>query len=110
MKLRKRYGSVIRLRPEKYEEYRKLHATAWPGVLAMIHQCGTRNYTIYHKDGFLFSHFEYVGGDYDADMAKMAADALTQEWWAHCMPCQEPLETCQSGEWWASMEEMFHCD
>jgi L-rhamnose mutarotase len=106
----RRYGSVIRLRPEKYEEYKKLHAAAWPGVLAMIHQCGIRNYTIYHKDGFLFSHFEYVGEDYDADMAKLAADPLTQEWWTHCMPCQEPLETRQPGEWWASMEEMFHCD
>ena len=46
----KRYGSVIRLRPEKYEEYKKLHAAVWPGVLEMIHQCGIRNYTIYHKD------------------------------------------------------------
>jgi L-rhamnose mutarotase len=43
-------------------------------------------------------------------MAKMAADPLTQEWWTHCMPCQEPLETRKPGEWWASMEEVFHCD
>ena len=45
----KRYGSVIRLLPEKYEEYKKLHSAVWPGVLAMIHQCGIRNYTIYHN-------------------------------------------------------------
>jgi L-rhamnose mutarotase len=106
----KRYGSVIRLRPEKYEQYKNLHADAWIGVLAKIRECGIRNYTIYHKDGFLFSHYEYVGEDYAGDMAKMKADPVSQEWWKHTDPCQEPLETRQPGEWWASMEEMFHCD
>lgn len=106
----KRYGSIIRLVPAKYEEYKRLHAAVWPGVLQMIHNCGIRNYTIYHKDGLLFSHFEYVGDDYEADMEKMKADPLTQEWWKHCCPCQEPLETRNPGEWWASMEELFHCD
>jgi L-rhamnose mutarotase len=105
-----RHGSLIRLRPEKYEEYKRLHAAVWPEVLEMIHNCGIRNYTIYHKDGFLFSHFEYVGTDFAADMAKMAADPKTQEWWGHCTPCQDPLETRKPGEWWADMEELFHCD
>ena len=106
----KRRGSVIRIRPEKFEEYKKLHANAWPGVLAKIHECGIRNYTIYHRDGLLFSHYEYVGDDYAADMAKMRADPVSQNWWELTDPCQEPLENRQPGEWWASMEEVFHCD
>ena len=106
----KRYGSLIRLRPEKLEEYKKLHAAVWSGVLKTITECGLRNYSIYYKDGFLFSYYEYIGEDYDADMAKMAADPLTQEWWAVCKPCQEPLETREPGEWWADMEEFFHLD
>ena len=32
----KRYGQVIGVNPEKLEEYKKLHAAAWPGVLKMI--------------------------------------------------------------------------
>lgn len=80
----KRYGSVIRVRPEKLEEYKKLHAEVWPGVRRMIAECGLRNYSIYYKDGFLFSYYEYVGDDYAADMAKMAADPETQRWWAVC--------------------------
>ena len=86
------------------------NAAAWPEILEKITECGIRNYSIYHKDGFLFSYFEYVGKDYDADMALMATDPRTQEWWTHCIPCQEPLETRKPGEWWASMEEVFHCD
>ena len=93
----KRYGSVIRVRPEKLEEYKKLHAEVWPGVRRMIAECGLRNY-------------EYVGDDYAADMAKMAADPETQRWWAVCEPCQQPLDTRAEGEWWASMEEVFHQD
>lgn len=66
----KRYGSVIRIRPEKLEEYKRLHAEVWPGVRKMIAECGLRNYSIYYKDGYLFSYYEYVGDDYEADMAK----------------------------------------
>jgi L-rhamnose mutarotase len=101
---------VLKVRPEKFQEYRKLHAAVWPGVLKMIAECNIRNYSIYHKDGYLFSYFEYVGDDFDADMVKMAADETTRKWWALCEPCQQPLETRVPGEWWAGMEEVFHCD
>ncbi|WP_284645578.1 L-rhamnose mutarotase [Paenibacillus silviterrae] len=106
----KRYGSVIKVREEKLEEYKRLHASVWPGVLNMIHACNIRNYSIYYKDGYLFSYFEYHGEDYEADMAKMAADPETRRWWELCDPCQEPLETRKEGEWWAEMEEVFHTD
>jgi L-rhamnose mutarotase len=72
---------VIGVRPEKLEEYKKLHAAVWPEVLAMIRDCNIRNYSIYYRDGLLFSYFEYIGEDYEADMAKMAADPTTQKWW-----------------------------
>lgn len=105
-----RFGSVIRLRPEKLDEYKELHANAWPEVLEMIRACNIHNYSIYYKDGYLFSYFEYHGEDFAADSQKMAADPKTQEWWKLTDPCQEPLETRKPGEWWASMEEFFHAD
>lgn len=106
----KRYGSVIKVRPESLEAYKKYHSAVWPEVLAMILRCNIRNYSIYLKDDLLFGYFEYHGANYAADMAKMAADAKTQEWWAIMMPMQKPLETRVPGEWWANMEEVFHCD
>ncbi|MBQ7163368.1 MAG: L-rhamnose mutarotase [Bacteroidales bacterium] len=106
----KRYGQVIAVRPEKLEEYKRLHANAWPGVLKMIKDCHLQNYSIYYKDGLLFSYYEYVGTDYEADMAKMAADPETQRWWDVCKPCQQPLPTRAEGEWWSDMEEVFHLD
>ena len=104
-----RIGMVIGVKPEKIEEYKRLHAAVWPEVLAMISACNIRNYSIFLKEpeNLLFSFFEYHGTDYEADMAKMAADPKTQEWWAVCMPCQSPLDTRKVGEWWASMPEVF---
>jgi L-rhamnose mutarotase len=106
----KRCGSVIKLKPDKLEEYKALHANAWPDVLKMIRECNIRNYSIFFKDGYLFSYFEYHGNDLRADMEKMAADPTTQDWWKLTDPCQEPLETRKAGEQWASMEEFFHLD
>lgn len=104
-----RIGMVIGVRPEKIDEYKRLHAAVWPEVLARISACNIRNYSIFLKEpeNLLFSFFEYHGTDYAGDMAKMAADPKTQEWWAVCMRCQAPLETRKEGEWWAGMEEVF---
>jgi L-rhamnose mutarotase len=43
-------------------------------------------------------------------MRRMAADPETQRWWGIMEPMQEPLENRATGEWWASMEEVFHHD
>jgi L-rhamnose mutarotase len=106
----KRYGMLIRVKPERMEEYKLIHARVWPEVLSMIMKCNIRNYSIFEKDGLLFAYYEYVGSDYQADMAKMAADPKTQEWWKITDPMQVPLESRQEGEWWARMEEVFHTD
>ena len=107
-----RKGMVLGLKPDKVEAYRRLHAAVWPEILAKISDCNIRNYSIYLKEpeNLLFSYFEYVGTDFEADMGRMAADPRTQDWWAVCMPCQEPLATRAEGEWWAAMEEVFHHD
>lgn len=70
--------------------------------------CHLRNFSIYHKDGWLFSYFEYHGPDFAADRKRLAADPATQRWWAWMEPMQEPLATRAPGEWWAEMEEVFH--
>lgn len=107
-----RFGSIIRLKPEKYEEYKQLHANVWPEVAAMIEACNIHNYSIYHWNGLLFSYFEYIGEDLAADMAKMADDPKTREWWAVCDPCQQPVQGNSTGSiegnWWTGMEELFH--
>jgi L-rhamnose mutarotase len=111
----KRYGMLTGLRADKIDEYKQLHTAVWPAVLATIKKCNMQNYSIYLRqldDGqhYLFSYFEYIGTDFAADMAAMAADPTTQQWWAVCKPCQQPLANRAPDEWWAPMEEVFHLD
>ncbi|GAA3233166.1 L-rhamnose mutarotase [Dactylosporangium siamense] len=101
----RRYGSVIRLRPERREEYLRLHAEVWPSVEATLRAANIRNYTIFLHGDLLFGYYEYVGDDHDADQARIAADPTTQQWWALTDPCQEPVA---DGEWWAPMQEVWH--
>jgi L-rhamnose mutarotase len=106
----RRFGWVVKLRPEKAEEYVALHAEPWPGVLEGIRASGIRNYSIFLRDGLLFGYFEYVGDDFEADMAAAAADAVSQEWWKLTGPCQEPLDSAAPGELWVQAAEIFHAD
>ncbi|GGD11489.1 L-rhamnose mutarotase [Aquisalinus flavus] len=107
-----RYGWVIRVKPEKLGDYRRLHKQPWPEVLMEISDCHIRNYTIFLREpeNLLFGYFEYTGDDFDADMARMSEDPRTREWWSLTDPCQVPLESLEDGEWWAPMEELFHHD
>jgi len=107
-----RYGMVIRVKPEKLEYYKQLHANPWEGVLKQITEANIRNYSIFLKQldddrWYLFSYFEYVGDDFEADMAKMKLDEETVRWWKETDPCQEPLARRAEGEWWSAMESVF---
>ena len=107
-----RMGMVVGLKPEKIAEYKALHAAVWPEILALISECNITNYSIFLKEpeNLLFGYWEYTGDHFDADKAKMATPPKNKEWWAVCMPQQQPLETRKPGEWWAMMEEVFHHD
>ena len=110
----KRIGQVIKLKPEAYEEYKRLHADVWKEVLATIHQANIRNFSIFHWEGLLFAYMEYVGDDFEADMARIAEDPKTREWWQVTDPLQRPVEGNSSGSidgnWWKDIEMLFHTD
>ncbi len=103
-----RYCNLIRIKPEWEERYIILHKYTFPGVLEQIRQSNIHNYSIFMRDGVLFAYFEYTGTDYEADMKRMAADPVTQDWWKLTDPTQIPFESAKDGEFWVSGEEVFH--
>lgn len=105
-----RYGTLIRLRPERREEYLRLHAAVWPAVERTLREANIRNFTIFLHDDLLFGYYEYIGDDHDADQARIAADPETQRWWALTDPCQESLTGRDGGSWWTPMQEVWHLD
>jgi L-rhamnose mutarotase len=112
--IKSRHGSIIGLREEAILAYTQMHAAVWPGVLAALEKANIRNYSIYLgqiKPGeyLLFSYFEYIGSDFDADMARMA-DRVTKVWWTYTDPLQQRLPGTPEGKQWKTVEEVFHTD
>jgi L-rhamnose mutarotase len=104
-----RVSQVIGIKPERLAVYKQLHAAVWPAVLARIAECNIKNYSIFlHGDNTLYAYFEYHGTDLDADMAHMAADPMTQEWWAICTPMQTRVAEAGPDEHWHTLEEVFY--
>jgi L-rhamnose mutarotase len=107
----KRYGMVIKVKPEKLQEYKRLHADSQPGVRDLLNKYNIRNFSIFlmkvKDETYEFGYYEYVGDDYEGDMAKLTAEPRNQEWLAVCDPMQIPLEGYES---WAYMEEIYHND
>jgi L-rhamnose mutarotase len=104
----RRIGQLIGVKPEEIEAYERLHEAVWPEVLETIHACNIRNYSIFRTGNLLFAYMEYIGEDYAADMAKMAADPKTRAWWTITDPMQEPLPDRDEDTWWKVMKEVFH--
>jgi L-rhamnose mutarotase len=104
-----RYASVVGLRPERAAEYLRLHADPWPDALDNLRAAGMRNYSIFLRDGLLFSYFEY-DGDYEADMAGQPPSEVALRWWGATVPCLDPVESAEPGQLWAPAQEIFHED
>ncbi len=51
-----RVGQIIGLKPDQIEAYERLHAAAWPEVLATISACNIRNYSIFRHGELLFAY------------------------------------------------------
>ena len=105
----KRVGMVIGLREDRISEYKALHADDHPGVRDLLSAASMRNFSIFLErmpDGklYLFGCYEYHGEDYEADMARLAAEDRNGEWLAMTDPMQIPFPG-QSG--WKLMERVY---
>jgi cytidyltransferase-like protein len=99
----KSFGSLIGLKNNAAEPYILLHQYTFPPVLNRIARSNIANYSIFLLDGLLFGFYDYLGSDHDVDMAAMAGDHDTVQWWKLTEPMQQPLPGRKPGEWWASM-------
>jgi L-rhamnose mutarotase len=106
-----RHGLVVNVVPEKRAEYLRLHAEVWPAVEATLRDCNVHNYTIFVLENTLFAYYEYTGADHEADMARIAEDPVTREWWTHTDPCQTAFGTTAApGDRWREMHEVWHLE
>ena len=107
----KRIGQVCFIDGEENERlYAEYHEKIPEEIARCIHDCNLRNYSIFIRDGMLFTYCEYIGSDYESDMKKIAASADMQKWWGLVKPLMSPLKTRKKDEFWADMQSIFYQD
>ena len=103
----KKLGQVYGITAENAKKYIDYHNNIPQEIRDLIRDCNIRNYSIFYRNGLLFSYYEYVGDDYDADMQKMAASPDNEKWWNLVKPIMSPLADRKEGEFWADMDLIF---
>ena len=53
-----RTAFVLRVRPDKLDEYVEAHREVWPELLDALRAAGIRNYTIFRSGNEMFGYFE----------------------------------------------------
>ena len=100
-----RSAFVLRVRPDKVDEYVEAHRHVWPELLAALRGAGIRNYTIYRHGNEMFGYFE--SDDLDAAAAYMAAQGVNARWQD---AMAELLEERVPDAGPAALEEVFRLD
>lgn len=110
----RRFGNVIRIKPEALEEYIRIHNPIPSSIAKCIRDCNIIDYSIFYDgDERLFATFKYIGHDFDADMRKMQSDEATREWWRTTDAMQVSYDesstgsTDPRGNWWTNCREVF---
>ncbi len=73
-----RSAFVLRVRPDKFDEYVEAHRAVWPEMLDALRNAGIRNYTIFRSGNEVFGYFE--SDDLEAAGAYMEAQDVNGRW------------------------------
>jgi L-rhamnose mutarotase len=100
-----RTAFVLRVRPDRLDEYVRAHQAVWPEMLDALRAAGVRNYTIFRDDNQMFGYFE-------ADDLTVASDYLARQdvctRWQNAMA--ELLEERVPDEGPPALDEIFRLD
>ena len=103
-----RYCFLLRVRPERMDEYRRRHAAVWPEMLQALAEAGWRNYSLFlADDGLLVGYVE--ADDLQASLDAMAATEVNARWQAEMAPFFAGLEGAPD-EGLVLLEEVFHLE
>ncbi len=93
------------LKPEKVEDYIRLHAEPWPELMELLEESHIHHYSISVRGTELFTYYEYTGDDYEADDRRMSESAVMQRWWRYSKPC---FLYHDEGRYYEPLTEVFY--
>lgn len=106
--LMNRVGFLLRVKPDKLDEYKQHHQAVWPDMQAALRDAGWHNYSLFlHPSGMLFGYFETPHGLKEAQ-AQMDTKEVNTRWQQQMAPFFE--ENARPDESFFELEEVFHLD
>jgi L-rhamnose mutarotase len=93
-----RVGLLLKVKPGKLEEYRKLHENIWPDLKAELKAAGMRNYSLWLcPDGTEFGYLECDSWQATCDYL---AGSEVHDRWQELMQnyLDSPVDTGQGGQ------------
>lgn len=76
----KRVAFLLKVRPDKLEEYKRQHEHVWPEMLDALRRRGWHNYSLFLRDdGLLLGYFE-TPDSFQAALDGMSREAVNARW------------------------------
>ena len=102
-----RIGFLLRVRPDRLDEYKRAHESVWPEMLDALRRHGWHNYSLFLRDdGTLFGYLETPGSFQDA-LDGMASEEVNARWQDEMAPFFEGVHADAMME---QLTEVFHLD
>ena len=73
-----RCGFVLRVRPDRIDDYVEAHGRVWPEMLAALKEAGIRNYSNFRDVATVFGYFE--ADDLAAAAAHLEMQEVSARW------------------------------
>jgi L-rhamnose mutarotase len=100
---------LLRVRPDRLDEYRRAHQNVWPEMLDALRDSGWANYSLFvNDDGLLVGYLECE--DFAAAQAAMAATEVNARWQAAVAEYFTGLDGRRADEGMLRLPEVFHLD
>lgn len=106
----KRVGFLLKVRPDKIDEYKAHHRAVWPEMQDALRRTGWNNYSLFMRDdGLLFGYFE-AAESFAASLEGMSKEAINARWQQFMAPYFEALGAARPDESMLELQEVFHLD
>jgi L-rhamnose mutarotase len=105
-----RVAFILKVRPEKIDEYKRHHEAVWPDMQDALRRTGWHNYSLFMRDdGLLFGYFE-AEESFAASLAGMAKEEVNARWQAFMAPYFEGIGGAHADQNMQELVEVFHLD
>jgi L-rhamnose mutarotase len=98
---------LLRVRPDRLDEYRARHREVWPEMLDGLRDTGWRNYSLFlSDDGLLVGYLECE--DFQTARREMEARDVNARWQAEMAPFFDLPGGARPDTGFVRLEEVFH--